>query len=350
MSMAWRQALIAELRQRQVLDPQALEQLRGGSATPWYMALLSGLAAWLAALLLLGSSLVTIIDDSALASAVTGAALLALAVWLLRRPGVFTAQLGLALSLLGQGLLVFALVQLEPWHAVGQRLPALAALLMAGGMLVVPAVAAHRLICALIVLASLAVLVGANPWLSVYGLSLAALGVWLWLRRSGWAGSRWAAVYRALACASTLMGLVLAIFGHGRLLDVFPAERSLELWPWIYPAGAGALLLVTANWLLRRQSPGMHLGGTVAVLTLIALGAQAPGLLIGAALWLAVFHASDRFWCVLVGIGTTLYLGELYYSLHITLLHKSLLLLATGLLLLVLRWLLLRQWGGRYES
>ena len=350
MSMAWRQALVAELRQRQVLDPPALERLRGDSAAPWYMTLLSGLAAWLAALLLLGSTLVTIIDDSALASAVAGGVLLALAVWLLRRPGVFAAQLGLALSLLGQGLLVFALVQLEPWNAIGHRLPALGALLVAGGMLLPGATAAHRLVCALIVLFSLALLIGLNPWLPLYGLSLAALGVWLWLRRTGWAGSGWASLYRALACASTLAGLVLAILGHGRLLELFPSQPGLVLWPWIYPAGAGALLLLTANWLLRRQSPGMRLGVTVAVLLLVALGAQAPGLLIGAALWLAVFHASDRFWCVLVGIGTTLYLSELYYSLHITLLHKSLLLVATGLLLLVLRWLLLRQWGGRHEN
>ncbi|PRB81920.1 DUF4401 domain-containing protein [Pseudomonas sp. MYb185] len=352
MSRAWQQGLIEALQQRQILDPPAVERVRDEHAAPWYMALLSGLAAWLAALLLLGSSLITIIDDSAPASAISGGLLLALAIWLLRRPGVFAAQLGLALSLVGQGLLVFALVQLEPWAAAGQRLPALGALLVAAGMLLPPAHGAHRLVCALIAMFSLAVLIGANALLSLYGLLLAALGICLWLQRSGWAGKR-AALYRAIAGAATVMALVLAILGHGRwgdLLGLLLNDRTVQLLTWLYPVGAGLLLLATVSWLVRGEKPAFRLGCAAAVVIVVALCAQAPGLLVGAALWLAVFQASDRFWCVLVGIGTTLYLGDLYYSLHITLLHKSMLLVATGLVLLLLRWLLLRQWGGRYEG
>jgi len=95
---------------------------------------------------------------------------------------------------------------------------------------------------------------------------------------------------------------------------------------------------------LRGQSGSLRLGVALLVLILIALGVQAPGLLIATALWLAVFHACERFWSLLVGVGARLYLFDLYYSLHISLLHKSLLLVICGAALLVLRWYLLGQW------
>ena len=50
-----------------------------------------------------------------------------------------------------------------------------------------------------------------------------------------------------------------------------------------------------------------------------------------------------------MGLGALLYLGDFYYGLHISLLHKSLLLVISGLLLLGLRGYLLRQWEGENE-
>lgn len=120
MSELWKRTLQDELRQRRILDESALQRLQQQVGAPWFMTLLSGLAAWLAAVLLIGSTLFTIIDDSALAGAFTGALLLGLAVWLLRQTGVFVSQLGLALSLVGQGLLVLAVEQLNLWNAHSQ--------------------------------------------------------------------------------------------------------------------------------------------------------------------------------------------------------------------------------------
>lgn len=353
MSELWKRTLQDELRQRRILDESALQRLQQQVGAPWFMTLLSGLAAWLAAVLLIGSTLFTIIDDSALAGAFTGALLLGLAVWLLRQTGVFVSQLGLALSLVGQGLLVLAVEQLNFWNAHSQQPPAVMAASVAAVMLLVPAPAVHRLACALIAMGAGAVFIGFSVLLAPYGLLLAGLAVWLWLRRSRWADCQKAGLWRALAGGATLAGLVLPIIAQPRWIDsLVPllGAFAASLLGWLYPLGAGILLLGVTLYLVRGQPVGMRVGAVAAVLLLAALGVQAPGLLVAAALWLAVFHACERFWCVVVGLGTALYLGDFYYSLHISLLHKSWLLLVSGALLLALRWIVLRQTGEAHES
>lgn len=353
MSTAWKQALLHELGQQRILDEAATAHLQQQAAAPWFVALLSGLAAWLAALLLIGSTLFTIIDESPVAAAITGVILLGLAIWLLRQTGVFVNQLGLALSMVGQGMLVLAVSQLDLLSTYAGRPPAVMAGLVAAVMLWVPAMPVHRLVCTLIGIAAGAVFIDFNALLTLYGLLLAALAVWLWLRRHHWAGSKQVGLWRALAGGTTLAGLVLPVMDSQRwgksMLEMF-GDAAPTLLSWAYPAGAGALFLCTALYLLKNARPVVRLSSGAAALVLVALCAQAPGLLVAAALWLAVFHACERFWCVLVGMGAALYLGDFYYSLHITLLQKSLLLIASGVLLLALRWLLLRQSGEAHEA
>ena len=353
MSRLWKQGLQEELRQRRILDDAAVQRLKQQAAAPWFMTLLAGLAAWLAAALLIGSALFTIIDGSALAGVITGVLLLGLAVWLLSQPGVFVSQLGLALSLVGQGLLVLAVDQLNLWGAHAQQPPAVMAALVAGAMLLLPAPGVHRLLCVLIAMGAGAVCIGFSVLLAPYGLLLATLAVWLWLRRSRWVDCQRAGLWRALASGATLAGLVLPMIAQQRWVDSLApllGPLAASLLGWLYPLGAGILLLGVTLYLLRGQSVGTGVVAVAAVFLLAALGIQAPGLLVAAALWLAVFHACERFWCVLVGLGTALYLGDFYYSLHISLLHKSLLLVVSGALLLVLRWILLRQRGEADES
>lgn len=342
-----KQALSDSLRQQRIVSEAAALRLAQEDTSPWFIGLLSGLAAWLAALLLTVSLLFTFIEDSPLGAALGGILLLGLAIWLLQRPGAFTQQLGLALSLVGQGLLVLAVSQLALLSSDPERPSAVVAALVAAGMLAVPASAVHRLACALIALAAGAVFIGLNGLLALYGVVLAALAIWIWLLRSRWAGGARAGLWRALAGAATLAALILPMLGHRRW-----APGMLELvgesgrWlGWLSPVGGGLLLLAVTWYLLREQRPGIRASALGAALLLTLPGIQAPGLLIAAALWLAAFHAVERLWCVLVGLGAVLYLGDFYYSLHISLLHKSGLLVVSGVLLLLLRWLLSRQWG-----
>jgi len=349
MSESWKQALLEELRQRGIVDEADAAAVIQQSPAPWFVHLFAGLAAWLAALMLTLSTALALAHDSLFGAILIGAMLLGLAVWLLRQSGIFLAQMGLALSLAGQGMLVYAVGDLSGFDGV--RSCALSGAVVALGMLWVPAPALHRVLCALGVFAGIAVLIGFNGWLSLYGLLLAGLAVVLWLRRGAWAGAPQALIWRAVAAAATLAALALPLIARrdwalplGRLMD----EAAWVLW--LYPLGAATLLLGVALWLVRGQSLVRVAAVGIACLVVGALGWAAPGLLVAGALWLALFAACERLWCVLAGLAATLYLGDLYYSLHISLLHKSVVLALSGAALLVLRWLVLRFWGAGNES
>ena len=348
MSGTTARALADDLRQRRIMDEAAVNRLLQRERSPWYVVLLSGLAAWLAALLLFGSTLFTLIDDSALAAGIAGSLLLGVAVGLLRQSGIFVSQLGLALSLLGQGLLLLAISRQDMISLPGERLPALAAALIAILLWLAPGITLHRLTCALIAAGAGAVLVGHNGFLPLYGVFVAALAVCFWLRRSRWARGRHAALWRSLAGAATLAGLVLPIIIHQRWSGAIEGIAGIP--GWVSPAAAAALLLITGMTLVRAQPAAQRLTVAAALLLLVALGGTAPGLLIAAALWLAVFHACERLWSLVVGLAATLYLGDFYYSLHITLLEKSLLLMISGAVLLLLRWYLQRHGRTIHES
>src|SRR5690606_10233938 len=61
MSGTTARALADDLRQPRIMDEAAVNRLLQRERSPWYVVLLSGLAAWLAALLLLGGTLFTLI-------------------------------------------------------------------------------------------------------------------------------------------------------------------------------------------------------------------------------------------------------------------------------------------------
>lgn len=345
MNRTWQQVLLKELQQRQVVEQSEGARLRAEQAAPWYMTALSGLAAWFAALILLAAWAMSL-GREPLPHLFGGGLLLLGSIGLLRGAGAFVTQLGLAFSMLGQALLVFFIAELELQSTTSLRLPALVALLVATGMLLVRAGIAHRFLCALVAMLGLVLLIDSHYLLSIHAVVLAALAVWLWLRRARWASLSRAAVIRAVAGAATLVALALGVIGQpsmGGLRWFLAPEMGDVGWTtWLYPVGAALLLLATLAWLTRDAQPAIRLGCLAGALILAVLGSPAPGLLIAAALWLAVFHACDRLWCGLVGVGVAFYLGDLYYSLHITLLVKSILLAASGLLLLALRqWVLM---------
>ena len=234
MRESWKQALLENLRQRGIVDEAAAAAVMQQSPAPWFVHLFAGLAAWLAALMLILSSALALAHDSLFGAILIGAMLLGLAVWLLRQPGIFLAQMGLALSLAGQGMLVYAVGELSGFDEL--RSCALSGALVALGMLWVPAPALHRVLCALGVFAGVAVLIGFNGWLSLYGLLLAGLALLLWLRRGAWAGAPQALVWRAVAAAATLAAMALPLIARrdwtlplGRLAD----EAAWVLW--LYP-------------------------------------------------------------------------------------------------------------------
>jgi hypothetical protein len=199
----------------------------------------------------------------------------------------------------------------------------------------------HRTICALVAIAHLAGLIGPGAGLASLGVTLAALAAALWLTRSRWAAHRHAPAVKAAAHAATLAALCIAPYGNAQsalelAAGLLGPDRPAAV-PAIFAVGAPAVLLATVLWLTHEANPFARLMAAGAALLFAAAAYPAPGLIVGAALSIAVFHACHRAWTLLALGFTGLYVAEFYYSLHATLLEKSLALAAAGAVLLALR-------------
>jgi len=112
------------------------------------------------------------------------------------------------------------------------------------------------------------------------------------------------------------------------------------------PRWPAALLVAVAGCLLARAGDGLRrpraLAALAAAAAVGALSVEAPGIATGLMIVLLGYAAANR---VLAGIGLAalvFYLSAYYYTLEESLLYKSAVLAATGLVLLASRWLMLR--------
>ncbi|AYH42008.1 DUF4401 domain-containing protein [Azoarcus sp. DN11] len=339
------------LHQAGIIDAAGLATLQTLTRPPWWLALLLGFAAWVASLLILSSFFVPVLvlGNGPVVRGIGGILLAAASVFLFRLRKPFTDQMGLAFSLAGQSLFVSAFAERFSDFVEGADVLALAALAASLAMAVVPATTLHRSACALLALSSLAWLIGPGTGLALFGIATAAAAAALWLARPTWAARPRAALIKAAAHALTLTALTIAPYGHAHsmlsvLEEAITGSRTGLVLP-VYRIGAALVLLATTAWLCR-DSVALRLPALAGAL-LFALAAYAtPGLPIATALLLATFQASHRPWVAMTLVFATLYLGELYYSLQETLLVKSLALIASGAVLLVLRTLL-RTRAGR---
>jgi hypothetical protein len=334
-----------------VIGPDEAAEFAADMPPPSWLVISQGIAAWIASLMILSAFFVPLLafGDGPLVRGLGGAALTAAAIWLVRRDEIFASHLGLALSLAGQALLVSAIAGDVDWPG-DATLIAASGLLIATGMLIPESASLHRSACALLALSYLAVLAGQGDWLVSYAVLLAAAAVVLWLRRSDWAGWPIASLPKAFAHAATVGALVAAwlVGGEtagGALSWLGRGGSSPEALQALYPAGIGLVLLATVGW-LSRDAAAFHRALWLAAAAAFVLAAwRAPGLIVCAAVLLAVFRACHRPWVVMVLLAALLYLGRFYYDLDSTLLEKSMSLAATGLLLLGLRYVL-RRWPG----
>lgn len=314
--------------------------------TPWYVAVLSGTGAWMAAAFVF----VFVIDgldrlwDRPVPMFGLGAAcaLSGLFVMHRTRDRVFVEQLAIALGLAGQLMMGFALFKLHdrwfgssetpwPWIPVA----AIALAMHAFGRL-----PSHRFLCGgLFAVAVLGACSADVPALRVVAAPLLA-----WLALAAWwrseAHDRLAPVLSPLAWALSLTALLAAGFVD---LDDWALGGISEWAGWLRPLGDAAmvpLLPVCAHWLSRRQ-PGMPTRSrTVAIglsLVMALLWWRAPGVSVGATLALVGFglHRPALLVVGLCGIGGALLCH--YFQLDTTLLEKSGWLLVAGATLLLAR-------------
>lgn len=298
-----------------------------GSA--WYITFLVGAGAWLAAILLLCVlGILGLLDNegSALALSLTGLAGACLVRY--RAAGEFLRQLCLAVLLAGEALLLYGLSDIDSRLVWGLCACVVLALPLGGFV-----DRAGRILTALMMGIVVLVMAWGEPVLppDLFAFGLAFVAGFCWLRQVPLLAGPFARVQAPL--------------GYASLITLF-ALLQLSYWNWLEARYVGpattALLTCAVLWMVARLQRDLRLplgAGLASLVAVVLLGAVSwgvPGLIAGVGALILGFAARDAVvqgmaWIYLLVFGTTF-----YYELSLTLLQKSLVLVLSGALFLVL--------------
>lgn len=328
--------------------------LMGRAASPWYVKVLLAFSGWLAAFFLLGflGMGFAILFRNASAAFVVGGIMIGGAYAVLRLPkNEFVEHLGLAVSLAGQALIVFAVFDMSNRDEKMAML--LVAMLQALLAVVMPSYV-HRVFSAFAGAVALNFAFALWGWPYVAGGIIMLMSAWCWLNEFGY--PRQMEKVRAVG-----YGLVLALilikgttlFGH-QTMGWRIARIHAEFRPWMGEAIAGAVTLYVVWKLLQRYNRGVSEGISIIALLgaflLCVLSIKVPGIMVGMVIMVLGFAGGNR---VLMGLGILsllFFISSYYYLLEATLLAKSQSLLIVGLLLLSMRWLTPKIIPGQKEA
>ncbi len=318
----------------------------GADETPWYIKVLLGFSGWLAALFLLafiGTGFAFVIENRFIAM-IVGCLLIGAAYFLLRVPrNEFYEHLALAVSLVGQALVVWVVLE-----GVDNSFGWFVLAVLQAGLAVIMPNFIHRVFSSFFAAFSLAAALAAvgAPYMASNIILFAA--AWLWVHEFSHTGNMGRT--RAIAYGLVL-GLVqikgVALFSIHNL-GWHGAASSGDLWvkPWMGELLAGIVMIYVVWHILDRL--GYRLSDAVSVVVLAGSAVmtiasmEARGITTGLLIILLGFYGSNR---VLQGLGILsllFFISSYYYLLDVTLLDKSITLLISGLVLLAVRWLFLR--------
>jgi len=347
MSAIGRDALWARLRDARLVEgePPAADAAR----SPWFVRVMLGIAGWIGAMFLLGFVGVgfAFVMESAAVSFVLGAGVCAGAAFLYRASphSDFMSQFGLAVSLAGQALMGTALVR---WLEPSMGAAALALAVQQSVLFALVPNFIHRVWTSWT--GAYAVTFALGQWgLPAFAPAVVTFGfLWPWLAEFD--HPRRGELLRAGGYGLALAAVQTAVM-HGELMGLlWRTGASSPLVFWAGNLASGLVLVWAVLRLLRREGVGLgEPHGRIALagaLLLALVSLKAPGVGPAAAILIVGYANGNR---VLAGLGVIALLGYLshyYYSLHATLLEKSALLAAAGLVLLAARWALRRGWPG----
>jgi len=316
--------------------------------TPWYVRVMLGFAGWLAASFLLGFVGVAFmfVMQSRTAAVSLGFMVIAAAYAVFRMAprNDFSAMFGIAVSFAGQALVAIGILGLFERGLAGAAPYATIAAIEAALALIMPNFI-HRVVSAYgagIAFAYACEMSGAHA-LGAGVLAASVAFVWLQEARLG----------RRVAIVSPVgYGLTLALIQvegmaswRHSLAMLVQEKPFLGASAWIGEALVGIAFLVSVWALLRRAAweagELRTLLGLAAAVLLGAASFKAPGIAAGLMIVLLGFAGGNR---VLAGLGIAsllFYMSSYYYLLDTTLLVKSGVLLATGVVLLGARALIL---------
>jgi uncharacterized membrane protein len=324
-------------------DPSAVIGARMSSSLPWFVKIFVGISAWIAAILITAFLfLIGLIDIQQ--SLLLGIVFCGIAIAISRLPktNTFFEQLALALSLTGQVLAIVGFFELfdetlAPVTIAVFILEALLIWLHRDSVL--------RFISTLVITVFIIVLIwdeGILEILHVFILALTAgillinimenqLDVLGFSEISGPVGS---------ALTVALMGIL-----------TIPQWDEFHIDWWITAVIQACFLMFLLGWIFNdlghKVTDPLVLILSAGCLLLLVPALRMPGILTALLILVLGFWRSNRWLMGLASVFLVYYISYYYYSLELTLLTKSIILMGSGLILLLVRWMLVELGRGR---
>lgn len=314
---------------------------------PWYVRTMVGFGAWLASLLLIG--FVAGIGFAAKGGfTVIGLGMIVAAVMLRKRFDTdFVVQSTLAVSLAGQALLAFGVSEFKA--SSDFEVVLLVVVIMSTVLFVIFPDRIHRVLMVLFVTSALTILMyiwELNAIVPFLGPAWASALVLLYKRQSQFLASGQGALVRPL-----MTGLMLSAFGCLLVSTIYVlpelgVDYAFYPRPWISSLLLGALFIYlgTDIWpQLLTGTPRLAAPVIYGLMGVVIAAAWAvPGLLLAMVVVMLGAASGNR---VLIGAGVTflaVFLATYFYGIQITMLTKSVTLVASGTAVLLARWLILK--------
>ena len=361
-----RTGIVESLELEQKEKSKALEMVRTGdtTSTPWFVQVLSGVGAWIAAILfvvtfyLFGGG--NWLFQSQVGSVTTGIVLLGIVFFVSITSGgrlsVFIDQLMLAASLAGQFLL-FAGLSFKDDYRV----------LFSGSVAAILSLCViffyknriHKFISTGIFILSVGVVLeelGFNPFAftSLGFVMVAAVSAWMWLNESRFLTGNKQAIARPVQYA-----LILSFLIGGGIVEQFysnfltynyvagsdPLEGVVSILSYLQFVSAGLFLVlayVIITILRRLEIDWKSVAGIglVAFALIIAIiFNHSPSILAALVVLLIGIERGNRILVPLAIFALITFYSEYYYSMDMTLMRKSLILMGSGLVMLAGGWI-----------
>ena len=327
-----------------VAQPPLLEAEPPG--TPWFVRVMAGFGAWLGGLFLLGSVLgiFAFAFDSKGGMLVLGVLLIGVAFAIYRAAGKSEAlqQFGLAFSMAGQFSLGFGLSDMLRWSS-GDFVWALCLMQVALAALMPSSL--HRFLSTLFAAIAAYYALQMSHAVALGALVIAPVVAWIWISEPEWTAARRASLWRpvgyALALALLFWEAPLSarwIFGSGREAVLFAVPY------WFAPLAYAGSLVAVSGMLARQLAPKAWVNWVIGAALVSLAAILAPGLIAALLVLVLGFAAGNRILTGMAILAAAWYLGAFYYQMQITLLEKSGVMLATGVLLLAMRFALSVLW------
>ncbi len=315
--------------------------------SPWFVTLLSIGAGWLAAIFMTGIFILLFFDvfGNVAALLFCGIGIIGLARFILSgTPSDFRQHLALAISLLGQFLVTYAIFESKNNQFSTESSSLFMLLCLHLGLLVVMPNTLHRYVSAIAVSVCLGLLFGSLSWHQVYPAVALTLIALLTLNEfSSWFPGK---ILMPLA-----YGLALPFafpVAYNSLLNEVIINKITHA-TWLLDLSMTLPLLAIVLVLVRRHKASklVLLTAVTAAIIIGLLSIELNGIAAGCAILLLGCAHSSR---ALVAMGALSLLTQTsfyYYNLDTTLLIKSASLAGLGIALLIMRWVMLIKFKPR---